>query len=198
MSYSSLAFIYVWSRSKPKLALSSPQTFSSFGKTILEDESTADFTIRCETKSFRVHKTVLCARSPVFRASILTDMEEARKGEIFVKEINEKSLATIIQFVYTGELELGKDPDILMLAWAGNMYLLPGFMDLLALKVRKLDLSGRMIADLLITAYRHEAGELRMLALHKTRANREIFSDPGFRMGMEKYPDILMDLLKCL
>ena len=41
------------------------------------------------------------SRSPVFRASILTDMQEASKGEIFVKEIGEKSLTTIIH-LFTG------------------------------------------------------------------------------------------------
>ena len=180
---------------------STQDTLSSFGKTVMEDDATADFTLRCPTKEFPVHKAILCARSPVFRAMILTDMKEARKNEIFVEEIDEKSMATVIHFIYTGELELelGEHPDIQRFAWAGTKYLLPGFMDLLTCQVKgdlQGGLSGEMIADLLITAYRHEAGELRMLALHKTRANREIFSDPGFRMGMEKYPDILMDLLK--
>ena len=174
------------------------ETFSSFGKMILEDDDTADFTIRCETKEFRVHRNILCARSPVFRASILTDMQEASKGEIFVKEIDEKSLATIIHYIYTGELQLGKDPDIQMIAWAGTKYLLPGFMDFLSQQVKG-DLSGEMIADLLITAHRHEAGELRRIALDKIRGNREIFSDEGFRNGMEEAPpSFVMDLFKDL
>ena len=36
--------------------------FSSFGKTIMEDDSTADFTIRCKSKAFKVHKNFFCAR----------------------------------------------------------------------------------------------------------------------------------------
>ena len=115
---------------------SSQETFSTFGKGLLQDEATADFTIRCETKSFRVHKAILCARSEVFRAAILTDMMEAAKGEIFVEDLGEKTLATILHFIYTGELELGEDPDILELAWAGTKYLLPGFMDLLTVQVK--------------------------------------------------------------
>ena len=31
-------------------------------RAIMDDDDTADFTIRCETKSFRVHKAVFCAR----------------------------------------------------------------------------------------------------------------------------------------
>ena len=36
--------------------------FSSFGKTIMEDDSTADFIIRCKSKAFNVHKNFFCAR----------------------------------------------------------------------------------------------------------------------------------------
>ena len=37
-------------------------TLLTVNKTIMEDASTTDFTIRCDTKSFRVHKNFLCAR----------------------------------------------------------------------------------------------------------------------------------------
>ena len=188
-------------RSKSVAESSNQEAIAILGKTILDDDSTADFTIRCESKEFRVHRNILCARSPVFRASILTPMVESEKGEIYIQEIGEKALATIIRFIYTGELELGKDPDILELSEAGNKYLLPGFMDLLAvrLKRRKEDLSGGMIADLLIAAQRHEAEVLRKIALDKIRGNREIFNDPEFRKALDTAPNsILMDVFKDL
>ena len=176
------------------------ETFSSFGKIILDDDATADFTIRCETKAFRVHKAVLCARSPVFRASILTPMQEAKKGEIFVEEIGEKSLSILIKFIYTGELELGENPDILELTWSGTKYLLSGFMEILSvsLQTRMEELTGKMLADLLIAAHRHEAEDLRKIALAKIRGNKEIFNDKEFRKGMEAYASILMDVVKDL
>ena len=189
-------------RSEARLESGTKETVSTYGKTILEDDATADFTIRCPTKEFRVHKAILCARSPVFRASILTPMQEASKGEIFVEEIGEKTLATIINFIYTGELELGEKPDIQTLAWAGTKYLLPGFMDRLSLQVNgnlNGKLSGEMIADLLITAHRHESEDLRRIASDKIRNKREIFNDPGFRKGMkEADPSIMIDLVKDL
>ena len=179
----------------------SQETFSSFGKTILEDEFTTDFTIRCETNEFRVHKAVLCARSPVLRASIHTPMLEASKGEIFVKDIGEKALGTVIKFIYTGELELGEDPDIEDLSLLGTMYLLPGFMDLLALRLQmwKEEFSGEMIADIVIAAHRHESEYLREIAMDKIRGNKKIFNDPGFRNGMKDAdPSIMIDLFKDL
>ena len=137
----------------------------------------------------------------MFRATILNPMAEAKKGEIFIEEIGEKALATIIHYVYTGELDLGEDPDIVELAWAGTKYLLPDFMEILAVRLqsRKEDLSGGMIADLLIAAHRHEAEVLRKIALDKIRGNREIFNDQEFRKALEEAPNsILMDVFKDL
>ena len=166
---------------------SSQETISTLGKTILEDDATTDFTIRCDTKNFRVHKAVLCARSEVFRASILTPMQEVLSGEIFVKDVGEKSLASVINYLYTGELELGEDPDIQDLTWAGTKYLLPGFLDLLALhlQTRKEELPGQMIADLLIAANRHGVGVLRKIALDRIRGQGKSggLQRPGLQEG---------------
>ena len=172
---------------------------SSLGKTIMKDYDTTDCTIRCETREFKVHRNILCARSSVLRSSILDPTQEATNCEIFEENVGEKALGSVIKFIYTGELELGEDPDIQDLAWAGTKYLLPGFMDLLALQVMKLDLSGEMIADLLIAAHRHESEVLRRIALDKIRGDREIFNDPGFRKEMEEAPNaVMMDLFKDL
>ena len=69
---------------------------------------------------------MVCLRSPVFRASILSDMQEGKKGEIFVRDIDEKTLGSIIQFIYTGEVELSEDYDLEMLVYAADKYNLPG------------------------------------------------------------------------
>ena len=169
---------------------SSQETLSTFGKAILDDVDTSDFSVRCNTKNFQVHKAVLCSRSPVFRSSILTPMLEAARGEIFVQDLGEKALGTILNYVYTGELELGEDSDILELAWGGNKYLLPGFMELLGyrLQMMKEELTGRMIADLLIAAHRHGAEDLRKIALVRIRADKEIISDEAFRANEPSRP----------
>ena len=167
----------------------------------MEDDETADFTIRCPTKEFRVHRAVLCARSEVFRASILTPMQEALQSETFVKDVGERALASVIKLIYTGELELGDDPDIQDLAWAGTKYLLDGFMDLLALHLqkRKEEFPGKMIADILIAAHRFFSPDLRRIALDKIRINREVSKDPGFRMAMKgSDPIIMIDVVKHL
>ena len=185
-------------KSVPESSSCCQEAVASFGKTILEDDATADFTIRCPTKEFRVHRNILCTRSPVFRATILNPMAEAKKGEIFIEEIGEKSLATLTNFIYTGELELGENPDILELSLAGTKYILPGFMEVLAfsLQMRKEEFPGKMLADLLIAAHRHEAEDLRKIALDTIRSDKKIIGDEGFRKVMkEADPTIMMDIV---
>ena len=88
---------------------------------------------------------LISPRSEVFRAAILNDMVEATRGEIFDQELGEKTLATILDYVYTGVLELGEDSDIVELAWGGTKYLLSGFMELLGFRLQMMkELSGSL------------------------------------------------------
>ena len=53
-------------RSKPNLevpkSLGSEVTIPALTKAIMQDEDTADFTVRCDTREFKVHKSFLCSR----------------------------------------------------------------------------------------------------------------------------------------
>ena len=68
-------------------------------------------------------------------------------------------------------------------------------------QMRKEELPGKMIADLLIADLRYGAEDLRKIALDRIRADRGIISDEGFRKEMElqKAPlSLMMDIIKDL
>ena len=75
-------------------------------------------------------------------------------------------------------------------------------MELLGFRLQMMkQLKGKMVADLLIAAYRHGAEDLRKIALDRIRADRGIISDEGFRKEMElqKAPlSLMMDIIKDL
>jgi len=182
------------------VTLRGEESFSRFGRTIMEDVSTADFTIKCDTKTFEVHRNVLCARSLVFRRMILGEFEEAKKGEVYVKEFDEGTLGSVITFIYTGELEITEDSDVLKLAWAGDKYNLTGFMELLCYKLQKKEnLKPGTIADMLIASHRHNNQHLRSLTLEKIRDDRNIVDEKEFRERMKDIDiNITFDLFKDL
>ena len=135
----------------------------------------------------------------MFRAAILFDMEEGMKEEMFVKDFDEKTLSTVIHFVYLSELEMTDDQDVQKLILAADMYDLPGLRALLCLKMDKKDLSGEILADLLISANRHGAKDLREVAYKKIRAKRELCKEEGFRKKMKKADQsIMIDLFNDL
>ena len=63
--FSCLVLIFLF-RSKPSLevpkSLGKEVIISALNKAIMQDEDTADFTVRCETREFKVHKNFLCSR----------------------------------------------------------------------------------------------------------------------------------------
>ena len=184
-------------RSKPKLvlpkSLSSLVTVPRVNHAIMKDVETADFTMRCPTKTFRVHKNFLCARSSVLRTIVLANMEE-----VFIPDIDEDTLSAMITYIYTGEVDMGEGLDVEMVVRAADKYDLPAFRDIFYFKMKKKDLSNKTIADLLITGHKYDSMELKEMAMEKIRANKkDILSDDGFRIKMmEADPNILLDLVK--
>jgi len=188
-----------WIRKKLKPEYDVQETFSSFGQAVMEDDSTTDFIIRCDTKAFNVHKNFFCNRSPVFRAAMLSDMEEGRKGEMFVPDMDEKTLGSVIKFIYTDQLEVVEDQDLQMIIHAADKYDLPGLFFLVVSQMKEVDVNGETVAVLLISGYKHEKEELKELAYEKIRANRQIIEQEGFKKKMDGAPStIWVDLVKNL
>ena len=206
-------------RSKPKLkipeSLRSEASTSALTKSIMQDEDTADFTVSCETKTFKVHKNFLCSRlvlvqilcldhlipfhsrSPVLRAMILGQMKEAHKNEVFIEDINADTLASMISFIYTGDFEVGDTTDVQMVARAADKYDIKGFLELLCFKIKTGNIKNDLIADMLITADIYNSQELKAVALEKLRADRSIIKESGFRERMMKggNKQLLFDLI---
>ena len=97
----------------------------------LQGDPSADLTINCDSETFRVHKGLLCYKSPVFSAMLNSDMREAREREINIKSMKSKTLNSMIHYMYTGELAEGwEDLDIQDVTIAADMYDMPDWMDL--------------------------------------------------------------------
>merc|ERR1711990_183898 len=74
--------------------------YSSF-----QQQEFTDFEIVCEDRNLQCHKVVLAARSPVFRAMLLNDMEESTRARVEPKEFNSQTMSMLLKFLYTGSIE---------------------------------------------------------------------------------------------
>ena len=133
---------------------------------------------------------------------MISGMEEGRKDEMVIPDIDEETLATLIKYVYTDKLEMTENQDLQKMINAAVNYDLPGLVTLICDQMREKDLKGEKIADLLISAYKHGKKELKELAVERIKANRLICQEEGFKQRMEAVhgaaATMWIDLLKDL
>lgn len=81
---------------------------------MLDHKDGADVSFIVEGETFRAHRVVLAARSPVFRAELFGSMPEATMTSITLHDITPKTFKVMLRFLYTDELpaesELGDSP----------------------------------------------------------------------------------------
>lgn len=74
--------------------------------------------ILADGKSFKAHKSILAARSPVFGAMFEHEMEERKNGKVQILDVESDVFKEMLQFIYTGRTEKLKEmaPELLATA----------------------------------------------------------------------------------
>jgi len=72
--------------------------------TMYKERELCDVTLRAGSATFPCHKTVLCARSPVFRAMFANDMTEKQKGFVDIVDVDSQTLDLFLTSLYTDSL----------------------------------------------------------------------------------------------
>lgn len=91
---------------------------------LLENDKFVDCVLKIKDQDFPCHKLVLAASSPYFKAMFLSDMEESKKREVVLKDVEPRIMGMILRYIYTCDIELTEQnvQDIFM---AANMYQIP-------------------------------------------------------------------------
>lgn len=87
--------------------------------TMLQDEESADMKLVAGGESIYVHKSILMARSPVFRAMFRTCMSESANNVVEIPDIEPDILRLLVEFIYTDickEESLSKSADAILAA----------------------------------------------------------------------------------
>ena len=77
------------------------------------DDELTDFTILSGEKSYSCHRVILASCSPVLKAMMMSGMREASKQEVRLDSISPRILELLIDYMYTGEMDV---PDEHLLA----------------------------------------------------------------------------------
>jgi len=70
------------------------------------DSNYSDLVIVIDDHRFPCHKIILAAGSPYFRSMFASGMEESRKREVELKQIDPLAFCQVIKFIYTGSLNI--------------------------------------------------------------------------------------------
>ncbi|XP_065178345.1 kelch-like protein 18 [Sycon ciliatum] len=66
-----------------------------------------DLTLLVGARTFSVHRVVMAGSIPFLRAMLCSGMKESRQQEVRLHEVDEESMEVIVNFCYTGELDVG-------------------------------------------------------------------------------------------
>jgi len=103
----------------------------------------------------------------------------------------------MINYIYTRDFS-GGDLNVQMLAWLADKYDIPGMMELLLLRMKKDQVADPgKVADMLITAERHNSDVLKKIALDKLRKNKEMLRNPAFlgKLSQNIMTDLFMEFI---
>lgn len=71
---------------------------------LLTDDDHCDVILVVQNQEIKVHKLILSARSPVFKAMLSVDMKEKRESRIVIPDIHFEAVKEFIKFLYSAQL----------------------------------------------------------------------------------------------
>ncbi|GBN31493.1 Speckle-type POZ protein B [Araneus ventricosus] len=81
-----------------------------------------DVELKTQSTSFWVHKTVLCARSPVFLAMFTGEMKEKTSKCVEIEDLENDTLEKFLAFLYTDNFEESQWNSVVELYYAADKY----------------------------------------------------------------------------
>jgi len=67
---------------------------------LIHDTETADFTLICGKKKWKVHSAILAVRSPFFKAAIANNMVEKEEMKMEIKDLDPEGMKQVINYMY--------------------------------------------------------------------------------------------------
>lgn len=71
---------------------------------LMNDSTNSDFIIVVEAHEFRVHKSVIGARSNVFMKMFASNMKEAKDGKLEIVDTDQSTFEKLLHFIYCDKI----------------------------------------------------------------------------------------------
>jgi len=168
--------------------------YSSF-----QQQEFTDFEIVCEDKNLQCHKVVLAARSPVFRAMLLNNMEESTRARVEPKEFNSQTMSMLLKFLYTGAVEqelLDKNAEAVFKA--ADYYEVTGLKQICEKSLMRKVTIGNML-EMLVLADMYKAPDLREATKSLIVANsKELLKKRQWKERLKESGHLVFEILEAV
>eukprot|EP00092_Neocalanus_flemingeri_P086365 GFUD01108830.1.p1 GENE.GFUD01108830.1~~GFUD01108830.1.p1 ORF type:complete len:338 (+),score=77.87 GFUD01108830.1:110-1123(+) len=162
---------------------------------LLEDSTSSDLMIQNQGEQINVHRAILSARSPVFRAMLRNDMKEKKTGIIEIKDFEMDVIKAMVHYIYTARIDENFD-DLKTLAKIGEKYEIQSLVDICC-KLLISSISSSNVVDLGVFA------ETNSFQAVLEKCSQFIASDFGslgedWEERVKISPLFMFNILKCL
>lgn len=132
-------------------------------KCILNESKYSDFIFIVKGKSFKVHKNILAAASPVFDKLFSAELKESRSNECDVNNIQPFIFECLLNFIYSGELpeNLHEENVAQSLFEAAHLYQIDKLVDICK-QVEHFKLSADNAVELYKWAWTYDLDDLKL------------------------------------
>ncbi|XP_064478420.1 speckle-type POZ protein B-like [Ornithodoros turicata] len=150
----------------------------------------SDFVIGVEDKEFPVHKAVLAARSPVFRAMLGFPAKESQENRVTIEDLKSDVVEQMLMFMYTAAApDIDRMAEDLLLA--ANKYQLPRLVTICAEHLRS-KLSIENATDMLLLADACNLPQFMSVVTHFIGVFREdVVKTESFQRLLKDRPEFI-------
>ncbi|GBN94318.1 Speckle-type POZ protein [Araneus ventricosus] len=161
-------------------------------KAIYVNQCLTDVVLKTESKTFPAHKSVLCARSSVFKAMLTNDMKEKNTDCIQVDDLEDDTVKQLLLFLYSDNLESLQWESAIKLYYVGDRYAIEKLKVLCSsFLVDNLGISSA--SELLLLADTHSDSDLKNFVDDFVLKHKEQIIDSDEWKNLEKtHPQLAM------
>ena len=94
-------------------------------KAMFDSNELVDVTICVQQRIFQCHRNVLAATSPYFHAMFTSDLNESKQERVHLHEVDGSSVELVIEYAYTGKIEITRGNAQNLLAVASLFQIIP-------------------------------------------------------------------------
>ena len=160
---------------------------------LLLDPESSDIVLLCQGVEIKAHRTILSARSPVFRAMLRSDMSETNGGIIKMEDVDTEVLKEMLTYMYTAKIDdkFTKIQELLVLA---NKYEVVELMNYCGTKLVK-SLNNENALEIGIFAEFHNAEDLLKECVHYICKHPDSLNE-NWREKIEGSTKIMLDIIQ--